>query len=186
MIPARERMTLTRLAWSCHAAAPRRGGYADRRAAHDVEEARPRREDRAPGPIAGSDRAGGGPRPGERPDRRGPADHHRYRAQVAGPVRRPRPGRAERPAPPGAAAADQRADPGRGGCAGLPAARRDRGSAVTLDRAGAAGRAPPGPDSRSAVGLLGAADLGRAPGQALAIPVLDLPPATRTSKPKRP
>src|SRR5205814_355968 len=87
MIPARERMTLTRLAWSCHAAAPRRGG-----------------------------------------------------------------------------------------CAGLPAASRDRGSAVTLDRAGAAGRAHPGRDSRSAVGLLGAADLGRAPGQALAIPVLDLPP----------
>ena len=44
----------------------------------------------------------------------------------------------------GAAAADQRADPGRGRRAGLPAACRDRGSAVPLDRAGTAGRTHPG------------------------------------------
>ena len=40
-----------------------------------------------------------------------------------------------------AAAADQRAGPGRGGRAGLPAARRDRGAAVALDRPGTARRA---------------------------------------------
>ena len=47
-----------------------------------------------------------------------------------------------------AAAADQRADPGRGRRAGLPAARRDRGPAVALDRAGTAGRAHPGRGGR--------------------------------------
>ena len=64
--------------------------------------------------------------------------HHGHRAQVAGPVRRPRPGWAGGSAPVRAAAADQRADPGRGRRAGLPAARRDRGAAVALDRAGTA------------------------------------------------
>src|ERR1700744_3721442 len=58
----------------------------------------------------------------------------KWRSRVAG--RRPGPGRADRPAPFRAAAADQRADPGRGGRAGLPAARRNRDSAVALDRAG--------------------------------------------------
>ena len=39
---------------------------------------------------------------------------------------------------------------------------------------------------RRALGVLGAADPGRAPGQALAVPVLDLLPATRTSPRRRP
>jgi hypothetical protein len=60
--------------------------------------------------------------------------------------------------------------------AGLPAARRDRGSAVTVDRAGTAGRGHPGRAGGEALSVLGAADPGRAPGQALAVPVLDLPP----------
>jgi hypothetical protein len=46
--------------------------------------------------------------------------------QVAGPVRRPRPRRAGRPAPARPAPADQRGGPDRGGRAGLPAARRHR------------------------------------------------------------
>ena len=50
--------------------------------------------------------------------------------------------------PRGPAAADQRADPGRGRRAGLPAARRDRGAAVALDRPGTAGRDHPGRGSR--------------------------------------
>ena len=42
-----------------------------------------------------------------------------------------------------AAAADQRCAAGRGGRAGLPAARRQRGAAVAVDRAGTGRRARP-------------------------------------------
>ena len=62
---------------------------------------------------------------------------HGHGPQVAGPVRRPRPGWAHRPAPLRAAAADQRAGTGSGLRAGLPAARRHRGAAD----AGGGGRA---------------------------------------------
>ena len=54
--------------------------------------------------------------------------------QVAGPVCRPRPGWPGGPAPVRAAKADQRAGTGRGGRAGLPAARRHRGAAGPLER----------------------------------------------------
>ena len=46
-----------------------------------------------------------------------------------------------------------------------------------------AGRGHQRRGGRRAVGILGAADPGRAPGQALAVPVVDLPRATRTSPP---
>ena len=77
---------------------------------------------------------------------------------------------------PRAAAADQRAGTGRGLRAGLPAARHDRGAAVTLDRSGTGRRTEiPGRDQRD-LAIICAADLGRASPQALALPVLALSP----------
>ena len=55
------------------------------------------------------------------------------------------------------------------------AARPDRDTAVALDRAGTAGRDHPGRAGPPALGVIGAADPGRAPGQALAVPIVDLP-----------
>ena len=67
--------------------------------------------------------------------------------------------------------------------ASLPAARRDRGAAVALDRAGTAGRDHQGRTGPPALGVIRAADPGRAPGQALAVPIGGSPRATRTSPP---
>src|ERR1019366_7697018 len=86
-------------------------------------------------------------------------------------------GRAGGPVPVRASAGDQRGGPGGGGGAGLPAARSDRGAAVPLDRPGAGRRAAgAGPVQRADVGVVAAADPGGEPGEAVAVPVLDLPP----------
>src|SRR5271166_5833189 len=88
-----------------------------------------------------------------------------------------KPGRAGRPAPVWAAAADQRGGPGGRGRAGVPAAGRDRGAAVPLDRPGAGRRAGgAGPGQRADVGDVAAADPGGESGQTVAVPVLDLSP----------
>src|ERR1035441_2525147 len=66
---------------------------------------------------------------------------------------------------------------GGGGGAGLPPARSDGGAAVPLDRPGAGRRAAgAGPGQRADVGVVAAADPGGEPGEAVAVPVLDLPP----------
>src|SRR5580698_4854664 len=158
-------------------AACRGAGHADRRPAQDAEETGPGSEDMLAGPAAGTDRARRCPGPGQYPDRRGPGHRRGYGAQVAGPVRRAGPARAGGPAPVRAAAADQRGGPGGGGRPGLPAASRDRGAAVPLDRAGAGRRAEDaGPGQRAHVGDITTADPGGEPGQAVAVPVLDLSP----------
>ena len=108
-------------------------------------------------------------------DRGGPARQCGHGPQVAGPVRRPRPGRAGGPAPVRAATADQRAGTGRGGRAGLPAARRHRGAAGPLERPGTGRRDHQGGAGQPDLAILGPADPGRAPHQALAIPIVDLP-----------
>src|SRR6266513_492086 len=74
-------------------------GDAERWRAQGLKETGGRGQDRAPGLAAGADRAGRRPRPGQRPHRRGPAHQRGHGPQVAGPVRRPRPGRAQGPAP---------------------------------------------------------------------------------------
>ena len=79
------------------------------------------------------------------------------------------------PAPVRAATADQRAGTGRGGRAGLPAARRHRGAAGPLERPGTGRRDHQGGAGQPDLAILGPADPGRAPHQALAIPIVDLP-----------
>jgi hypothetical protein len=158
-------------------AACRGAGHADRVGAQDAEDEGPGSEDVLAGPAAGAGRAAGGAGPAERPDRRWPAGFRRYGAEVAGAVRGAGTGGPGGPAQVRAAEADSGGGPGGGGGAGLPAARRYRGTAVAVDRAGTGRRARgAAPVQRAGVAVVGAADPRGEPGQAVAVPVVDLSP----------